>query len=387
VNSLLELSDVSIAYNGKAVVTGASLGLRQFEIGCLLGPSGCGKTTLLRAVGGFEPVTTGDIRINKQLMSRPGFSLAPEKRGIGMVFQDFALFPHLSVADNIAFGIRHYKWQEQTRRVHALLNLIGLPDSAKRYPHELSGGQQQRIALARALAPRPQLLLLDEPFSSLDVELRESLATEIRQILKEEGITGLLVTHDQHEAFAMADQVGVMSDGRLLQWDTAYNLYHQPAERFVADFIGHGVFLPGRVLNEKEVETELAVIEGKVPPGCRTGCPVEVLVRPDDILHDDCSPRSAEVAERAFRGSHFLYRLRLGSGAEVLCLTPSHHDHPIGTKLGIRLEIDHLVVFPGKPQSHGTRDNPGRRAVDRPGAHRQPDQGSQETDRSHTAGE
>ena len=142
-NSLLELSDVSIAYTGKAVVTDASLGLRQFEIGCLLGPSGCGKTTLLRAVGGFEPVTTGDIRINKQLMSRPGFSLAPEKRGIGMVFQDFALFPHLSVADNIAFGIRHYKWQEQTRRVHALLNLIGLPDTAKRYPHELSGGQQQ----------------------------------------------------------------------------------------------------------------------------------------------------------------------------------------------------------------------------------------------------
>jgi iron(III) transport system ATP-binding protein len=350
-NALLEIDAVTIAYGATAVVHDVSLGLTQFEIGCLLGPSGCGKTTLLRAIAGFEPVTHGSIRINKQSMSRPGFAVAPEKRGVGMVFQDFALFPHLSVADNISFGIRNYKWREQTRRVKALLALIGLPDAGKRYPHELSGGQQQRIAVARALAPRPHLLLLDEPFSGLDIELRESLAAEVRQILKEEGITGLLVTHDQHEAFAMADQVGVMDNGRLLQWDSAYNLYHQPADRVVADFIGQGVLLPGKVLNENEVETELAVIEGRVPRGCRSGCPVEVLVRPDDVLHDDCSPRSAEVTERAFRGSHFLYTLRLDSGAEVLCLTPSHHNHPVGTKLGIRLEIDHLVVFPAQRRS------------------------------------
>ena len=347
-NALLEIDSVSIAYGTTEVVHDVSLGLTQFDIGCLLGPSGCGKTTLLRAVAGFEPVRGGSIRINRQPMSRPGFSVAPEKRGVGMVFQDFALFPHLSVADNIGFGIRRYKWREQTRRVEALLELIGLPDVGNRYPHELSGGQQQRVAVARALAPRPHLLLLDEPFSGLDIELRESLAGEVRQILKEEGITGLLVTHDQHEAFAMADQVGVMDSGRLLQWDSAYNLYHQPADRFVADFIGQGVLLRGKVLNENEVETELAIIEGKVPPGCRSGCPVEVLVRPDDILHDDCSPRSAEVTERAFRGSHFLYTLRLDSGAEVLCLTPSHHDHAVGTRLGIRLEIDHLVVFPAR---------------------------------------
>ena len=347
-NPLLEIDAVTIAYGPAEVVQDISLGLTQFDIGCLLGPSGCGKTTLLRAIAGFEPVTRGNIRLNKQVVSRPGFAVAPEKRGVGMVFQDFALFPHLTVADNIGFGIRGYKWREQARRVRTLLDLIGLPDAGPRYPHELSGGQQQRIAVARALAPRPHLLLLDEPFSSLDIELRESLAAEIRHILKEEGITGLLVTHDQHEAFAMADQVGVMNAGRLLQWDSAYNLYHQPANRFVADFIGQGVLLRGRVLNENEVETELAIIEGKVPRGCRSGCPVEVLVRPDDILHDDCSPRSAEVTERAFRGSHFLYTLRLPSGAEVLCLTPSHHDHPVGTRLGIRLEIDHLVVFPAR---------------------------------------
>jgi iron(III) transport system ATP-binding protein len=361
-NSLLEIEAVSVAYGTRAVVHDVSLGLQQFEIGCLLGPSGCGKTTLLRAIAGFEPVTRGNILINRQLMSFPGQETAPERRGIGMVFQDFALFPHLSVADNISFGIRSYKWREQGRRVEALLELVGLPGAGKRYPHELSGGQQQRIALARALAPRPHLLLLDEPFSSLDIELRESLAAEVRHILKEEGITGLLVTHDQHEAFAMADRVGVMEDGRLLQWDTAYNLYHQPAHRFVADFIGQGVLLPGKVLNQNEVETELAIITGKVPAGCRSGCPVEVLVRPDDIQHDDCSPRTAEVAERAFRGSHFLYTLRLDSGAEVLCLTPSHHEHPVGTRLGIRLEIDHLVVFAGKPGGTDQADKAGSMA-------------------------
>ena len=348
-NSLLEIQGVSLAYGDKQVVHEATLGLEPFEIGCLLGPSGCGKTTLLRAVAGFEMPVAGRSHINKQLMSRRGYALAPEKRGVGMVFQDFALFPHLSVADNIGFGIRHYKSAERARRTAALLELVGLPAEGGRYPHELSGGQQQRIALARALAPRPHLLLLDEPFSSLDIELRESLAAEVRQILKEENITGLLVTHDQHEAFAMADRVGVMNEGRLLQWDRAYNLYHEPADRFVADFIGQGVWLPGKVISETEVETELAIIEGRVPRGCRTGCPVQVLVRPDDIQHDDCSPRTATVSARAFRGAHYLYTLRLGSGAEVLCLTPSHHDHPTGSKLGLRLEIDHLVIFPAKP--------------------------------------
>ncbi|MEN8175869.1 MAG: ABC transporter ATP-binding protein [Pseudomonadota bacterium] len=349
-NSLLELEKVSAGYDGKRVVNHVTLGLNQLEIGCLLGPSGCGKTTLLRAIAGFEPVSSGLVRLNKQLISSPRKTVAPEKRGIGMVFQDFALFPHISVGDNIAFGIRHYKWVEQRKRVKALLNLVGLPGVPKKYPHELSGGQQQRVALARALAPRPHLLLLDEPFSSLDIELRESLALEVRQILKEEDITGLLVTHDQHEAFAMADRVGVMHHGRLLQWDTAYNLYHRPARRFVADFIGQGVLLRGKVLDENRVETELAIIEGRVPPGCTPGCPVEVLVRPDDILHDDDSPRTARITAKSFRGSHFLYSLSLENAERVICLTPSHHDHAVGDSMGIRLDIDHLVVFPRRGQ-------------------------------------
>ena len=193
-----------------------------------------------------------------------------------MVFQDFALFPHLTIFENIAFGIRHLVKNEKRSRVTELLELIGLPDFGNRYPHELSGGQQQRIALARALAPRPKLLLMDEPFSSMDVELREELATEVRLILKRENITAILVTHDQHEAFAMADKIGVMSSGRMLQWDSGYNLYHEPQSEFVADFIGQGVFIDGIVTKDMLVETELATLEGLLPEGCKPGCNVRV---------------------------------------------------------------------------------------------------------------
>jgi iron(III) transport system ATP-binding protein len=230
--------------------------------------------------------------------------------------------------------------------VQELLRLVGLPEYEHDYPHRLSGGQQQRVALARAIAPRPGLLLLDEPFSSLDVELREKLAREVREILRAEDMTAVLVTHDQHEAFAMADEIGVLDAGRLMQWDNGYNLYHRPANRFVAGFIGEGMLLPGEVLNDGEVASELGIIRGPVPAGCRPGCQVELLVRPDDIQHDDASGLQARVAAKAFRGAEFLYTLELASGTRLLCLAPSHHDHPLGGALGIRLEIDHLVMFP-----------------------------------------
>ena len=201
------------------------------------------------------------------------------------------------------------------------------------------------MALARALAPRPRLLLLDEPFSSLDVTLREDLAREVRNILLREGTSGLLVSHDQFEAFAFADEIGVLHEGRLRQWDSAYNLYHRPADRFVADFIGQGVLLPGRVGAQGRVNTELGEVDGTPPAGCQAGDDVELLVRPDDVLHDDASPLQAEVAERAFRGAEFLYTLKLPSGARLLCLAPSHHNHAIGQRIGIRLDIDHWVMF------------------------------------------
>jgi iron(III) transport system ATP-binding protein len=341
----VELISVGKRFGEKEVVADLSFRLGPGSIGCLLGPSGCGKTTVLRLIAGFEAVSSGEILLNGEPVSRPGHSVPPERRRVGMVFQDYALFPHLTVEGNVAFGLHRWPARERAARVRELLALVGLEGHERAYPHELSGGQQQRVALARALAPKPELLLLDEPFSNLDVELRERLGLELRQILKQEGITAILVTHDQQEAFAMADEIGVMHAGRLQQWDTAYRLYHQPANRFVADFIGQGVFLPGTVLNSHQIEIELGILNGSFPSECAKGCAVDVLIRPDDIVHDDTSPLLAEVVHKAFRGASILYTLRLPSGGTALSLVPSHHDHALGEKIGIRLDVDHVVAF------------------------------------------
>jgi iron(III) transport system ATP-binding protein len=351
--SSLELRNVSHAYGRHVVLSDLSFSLAEGTIGCLLGPSGCGKTTVLRAIAGFETIDGGEISLEGSVVSRPGYNVPPERRRIGMVFQDYALFPHLSVADNIAFGLHHAEAAERRMRVEELLVTVGLTGAGGKFPHELSGGQQQRVALARALAPKPQLLLLDEPFSNLDVELRERLSLEVRDILKQAGITAVLVTHDQHEAFAVADVIGVMHEGRIQQWDTPYNLYHKPANRFVADFVGRGVFLQGEVINAHEVQIELGTLKGNIPTDCIAGCRrcgkdcrVSVLLRPDDIVHDDAAAVQAEVVGKAFRGAEFLYSLRLPSGQCVLSLVPSHHNHALGEKIGIRLDVDHVVVFP-----------------------------------------
>jgi iron(III) transport system ATP-binding protein len=290
----------------------------------------------------------------------PRFSVAPERRGIGLVFQDYALFPHLKVIDNVAFGLRSADAAARRRRASAMLDLVGLSAHALRYPHELSGGQQQRVALARALAPAPKLLLMDEPFSNLDVEMRARLGAEVRQILKASGTTAILVTHDQQEAFAIADRIGVMHQGRLEQWDRPYDLYHRPATRYVADFIGEGVFLPARVLDSRHVAIELGELKGDVPlpcsagcASCGKGCHVDVLLRPDDVVHDDASPMTAEVVRKVFRGGDFVYTLKLDSGREVLALVPSHHDHAIGERIGIRLDADHVITFAAEQAAAG----------------------------------
>jgi iron(III) transport system ATP-binding protein len=345
VAALLEVREISKHFGATPVVSALSLQLAQGSVGCLLGPSGCGKTTVLRLIAGFDTVSAGEIALNGAVVSAPGQLVAPERRQIGMVFQDYALFPHLSVESNVGFGLRPWSKEKRAARVAELLELVGLAGFARAYPHELSGGQQQRVALARALAPKPELLLLDEPFSNLDVELRERLGQEVRQILKHEGTTAILVTHDQHEAFAMADEIGVMHEGRIQQWDTAYRLYHEPANRFVADFIGQGVLLPGTVLNAHQIEIELGILDGAFPIECKKGCPVDVLIRPDDIIHDDASPLLAEVTHKAFRGASILYMLKLPSGGTALSLVPSHHNHALGERIGIRLDVDHVVAF------------------------------------------
>ena len=340
----LELDGVSRSFGERRAIDGLSLRLPQGTIGCLLGPSGCGKTTALRCIAGFESIDAGVIRARGRVLSQPNALAAPESRHIGMVFQDYALFPHLTVEDNVSFGLHALDAGRRKRRVDEVLASVGLTGHRRHYPHQLSGGQQQRVALARALAPEPELVLLDEPFSSLDVELRERLGLEVRAVLKSLNATALLVTHDQHEAFAVADIVGVMHEGRLEQWDSPYELYHRPVSRFVADFIGQGVFVSGEVVGYGAVRTEIGTVQTNgrsLPAGSR----VDLLLRPDDVIHDDASELRAEVCQRTFRGAEFLYTLRLPSGAQLLSLVPSHHNHAVGEHIGIRIEPDHVVAF------------------------------------------
>ncbi len=356
----LEITDLQIQYKGQAdsALEGVSLTLDPGQIGVLIGPSGCGKSTLLRAVAGLEPVVKGRIALAGQEVSTPHFLEAPEKRRVGMVFQDYALFPHLSVQKNIAFGLHHWAAGERSDRVQEMLQWVGLWDNRKKYPHEMSGGQQQRVALARALAPQPHVLLLDEPFSNLDIDLRERLAHEMRDLLKQSQTTTLFVTHDQAEAFAMGDKVGVLNQGRLNQWDSPYALYHAPATRFVATFIGDGVFLSGqRVAGPVlSVDTELGVLQpaqaldasspspsDALPVGARC----DVLIRSDDVvIQSAAGAHTAQLVHKAFRGGHYLYGLRLPSGQTITATVPSHQTHAVGESISFALQLDHLIAFP-----------------------------------------
>ncbi|MFM8330944.1 MAG: ABC transporter ATP-binding protein, partial [Candidatus Methylumidiphilus sp.] len=242
----LELAKASIAHGGQMLIRDVSLRLGAGRIGCLLGPGACGKSSLLRAIAGFEPLAQGAIHIDDARVSSPETHISPELRGLGMVFPDCALFPHLTVGQNVAFGLRKLGGKEQAKRLVEAMHKVGLRDLREmdsRYPHQLTGEQQMRVALARALAPRPRLLLLDDPFARLDRSQQERLPAEIRDILKEAEVTALLATQDQSEALAMADEIGVMSTGRLLQWGDAESIYQRPANRFVANYVGQGAIL------------------------------------------------------------------------------------------------------------------------------------------------
>ncbi|WP_413786952.1 ABC transporter ATP-binding protein [Psychrobacter sp. SCQQ22] len=363
INPYFSVQDLIVGYDDTIIVNGLSLVLQQGEIGCFLGYSGCGKTTALRAIAGLEQSRGGNIHLSNQCLTditdRKSYAVAPAKRGMGMVFQDYALFGHLSVAKNIAFGLNKWSAADKKARVAEMLSLVELTEHADKRPNELSGGQQQRVALARALAPKPKLLLLDEPFSNLDVVLRESLAMNVRDILKRTNTTAILVTHDQNEAFALADKVGVMQAGKLVQWATPSELYHEPISPFVAEFVGEGAMIDG-IIKEGHVETALGNIyrrtevydESGQPQYCEYDYPngtlIKVLVRPDDIIHDDDSKQTALVIGRVFRGANYLYRLQLDDGQTVLSLVASHHNHGIGTRIGILPMLEHVVVFDEK---------------------------------------
>lgn len=342
---ILEINNIRCGYEGKTIVDDFSLSIRDTTLNCLLGPSGCGKTTVLRAIAGFEPVLKGEIILDGRVISSKTVQVQPEQRGIGMVFQDYALFPHLSVGENVTFGLRKQSSSQQRKVAREMLELVGLEDCMNRYPHELSGGQQQRIAVARALAPEPPLLLMDEPFSNLDVDLRERLVLDVREILRQRQTTTLFVTHDQDEAFVIGEHVAVMDEGRILQWDLPYNLYHEPANRFVADFIGQGRLIEGVLTSHESVETSLGMLAGNRSYEWPAGTRVDVLLRPDDVLLDVEEGVDCLITDRHFKGAQIMYTLRTPGGDELLSLVPSHLDINTGQKVKVGVDAEHLVVF------------------------------------------
>ncbi len=323
-----------------------SLMVYRGETLALLGPSGCGKTTTLRLVGGFETPDTGMVLIDNQVVAGPGRWIAPEKRGLGVVFQDYALFPHFTVEQNVGFGLHKMPRRTRAARAAEVLELVGLGSMAKRYPHELSGGQQQRVALARALAPRPVVVLLDEPFSNLDADLRVQMRDEVKRILQEAESTAIFVTHDQEEAMCIGDRVAVMNKGRLEQVDTPDRVFHMPATRFVADFLGVADFIPG-VTTKQGLHTEIGLIMQPTPG--ELGRHIEVMIRPHDVILSPDRNGAGEVVRREFRGAENLYAVRLPSGTVV----HSTQDHTmllsIGTRVTVKCEPGHaLTCFQGE---------------------------------------
>jgi iron(III) transport system ATP-binding protein len=338
--AMLEFDSVGHAYGSKVAVEDFSLALVPGEVACLLGPSGCGKSTLLRLAAGLESPARGRIRIDGRTVSEPGRVLAPERRGVGLVFQDFALFPHLSVEDNVAFGLSGAGRREVAR---AMLARVGLVDRARSFPHMLSGGQQQRVALARALAPRPRVMLLDEPFSSLDARLREALREETLALLRESGAATLMVTHDPDEAMALSDRIAVMRDGRLLQVGSPADIYHRPIDAFTAAFLGEVNELPGQVRSGR-VETVLGAFAA---PAWAEGAWVTAMVRPEAVRLDlHGRGQSATVADARQIGEALVLRLVCADGTRIRVRQIGGVVPAAGSNVGLVVDPDRLMVFP-----------------------------------------
>lgn len=322
-------------------VDGVNLTLSEGHFLALLGPSGCGKTTTLRLLAGFEPPDEGEIEIGGQLVSGPGVYVPPERRSVGMVFQEYALFPHMNVAGNVAYGLP--KGVNKQERVREALSLAGLTGVTERMPYELSGGQQQRVALARALAPRPQLVLLDEPFSNLDAGLRTQVRAEVRQILRQAQATVIFVTHDQEEALSLADEVAVMIDGRIEQVAPPQKLYRRPISQQIATFLGAANFLPGQASNG-QVTCEL----GQLPTLTVHAGPVEVMLRPEDLLLVPNETGLVRIIDREYFGHDQLFKVQLASGNHLQSrLLGSNGDFYPGQRVDLKVR-DKVVVYPRK---------------------------------------
>lgn len=332
---MLECAGLTKRFGDTLAVDNLSLTLAAGQVTALLGPSGCGKSTALRLIAGFCAPDAGRVAIAGRPVYQGGRSVPPEKRQVGMVFQEGALFPHLTVAQNIAYGLP--RRSDRRPRVAEALDLTGLTGLDRRLPHQLSGGQQQRVALARALAPRPQLLLLDEPFSSLDAGLREQVRREVMTILREQGITAILVTHDQEEAMYVGDRVMVMSQGRVEQQGYPEEVFHRPVSRFVAEFMGAADFLPAQ-WEKGRITTAIGSLAWPAAPG---GGRLEVMARPDCLDCFPADPGRGVIVGREFRGPFYLYQVALPDGCVVRCLNSHTAEYAPGTPVAIRMREGH----------------------------------------------
>jgi iron(III) transport system ATP-binding protein len=333
---LIVVDDVAVHYDDTVAVDDFSLDVAEGSLVALVGPSGCGKTTLLRAIAGFEQPTQGTITIRDTIVTDTNTMVAPEHRNVGMVFQDFALFPHISVAENVGYGV---SGANRVQRVEEVLELVGLSGHSDRFPHELSGGEQQRVAVARALAPEPEVVLLDEPFSSLDAPQREKMRRELRKILKSARVTAILVTHDQSEALAIADEIAVMRDGRVLQTGEPDEVYGSPSTPWVAKFLGDAVLLRGTADGGSVV-----TLLGAVPTDLPDGSDVQVMVRPEWISPTINPEATSWVADREFYGHDQRLEIEVEGGEVVEALVPSRRTIHVGDR--VDLELIDAIVYP-----------------------------------------
>lgn len=338
----LSIRNLTCQYDQQTILESLSLHVEPGQIVCLLGASGCGKTTLLKAIAGLLPLSAGEMCLNGVTIDNGQHWLPPEQRNIGMIFQDYALFPHLTVADNVGFGLKGLSQQEKQHRVAEMLDLVHLNAFAQRYPHQLSGGQQQRVAIARSLAYKPDLLLLDEPFSNIDTQVRHELIGEIRKLFKAQGVTAIFVTHSREEAFAFADKMAVMNHGVIEQYGTASELYYQPSSKFVADFLGGGSYLPATRLSESEFETQLGVVEAQAQQPIELNARCELLLRPQHIQISAAEKSSIHILEQQFMGDHCRYVIE-SNGSQLLA--SSSQALSVGQSVSVKVDTQGILAF------------------------------------------